>query len=374
MPEWEIRPLSDVVQLQRGHDLPSSDRRDGDVPIIGSFGITGFHDVARYRGPGVGIGRSGASIGKATYVADDYWPLNTCLFVSDFKRNDPRWVYRFLDRIDFQAFNSGSAQPSLNRNFLRMIPVAVPSLAEQQAIAEVLGALDDKIAANTAVAYKAEELASLVYDLVTASWPRVPLSELLDPVLGGTPSRSREDYWADGADLWISARDITSAPMHVLLDTAEKITESAITTTKAKPLPTGSVILTARGTVGEVARLVRPASFNQSCYGFRPERIPPSLLFFSILCATERAKAIAHGSVFDTITKSTFDDLSLAWDSESADHAESAIAPLLDAVTGAIEENRTLAATRDALLPQLMSGKLRVRNLDDLRSEENNHE
>ncbi len=241
---------------------------------------------------------------------------------------------------------------------------AHPSLPEQQAIAEVLGALDDKIAANTALAARAEELADLTYDSLARAWPRVPMSHVLEPVLGGTPARACAGYWDDGDQLWISARDITSAPSRVIVDTTEKITSVAVSETKARPLPVGSVILTARGTVGEVGRLARPASFNQSCYGFRPDALSPGLLYFSVLRATERAKAVAHGSVFDTITMATFDHLDLAWEPSRAADAESKIAPLLDAITAAVEENRTLAATRDALLPQLMSGKLRVRDAE----------
>ncbi|WP_286216527.1 restriction endonuclease subunit S [Demequina sediminis] len=252
---------------------------------------------------------------------------------------------------------------------LAKLNVPSPPLPEQQAIAEVLGALDDKIAANTALAATAERIASATYDAMTRTWPRVLMSTVLDPILGGTPARAREDYWAGGDQLWISARDITSAPSHVVVDTAEKITSAALAETKAKALPAGSVILTARGTVGEVGRLARPASFNQSCYGFRPDVLPPSLLYFAVLQATERAKAVAHGSVFDTITKATFDHLHLAWDEVQAPRAEVQIAPLLQVVATSIEENRTLAATRDALLPQLMSGKLRVRDAEAAASE-----
>lgn len=118
------------------------------MPILGSFGITGWHDSARYQGPGVTIGRSGASIGTATYTGFPYWPLNTALFVSNFKGNHPRWVYWLLHLIDFRGFNSGSAQPSLNRNYLKQIPVSLPPLNEQQRIAEVMGALDDLIDTN----------------------------------------------------------------------------------------------------------------------------------------------------------------------------------------------------------------------------------
>lgn len=123
MHDYETVVLSEVVTLQRGHDLPSQRRNLGSVPILGSFGVTGWHDTAKYSGPGVAIGRSGASIGVATFVEGPYWPLNTTLFVKDFKGNDPRWVYFLLDAIDFSSYNSGSAQPSLNRNYLADIQV-----------------------------------------------------------------------------------------------------------------------------------------------------------------------------------------------------------------------------------------------------------
>jgi type I restriction enzyme, S subunit len=110
MPDgWRAAQLADVVTLLRGFDLPAQARRAGRVPILGSFGITGSHNESRVRGPGVTIGRSGASIGVATYSAVDFWPLNTALYVKDFHDNDPFWVYWLLHSIDFTAYNSGSA-------------------------------------------------------------------------------------------------------------------------------------------------------------------------------------------------------------------------------------------------------------------------
>jgi len=301
------------------------------------------------------------------------WLCGTgCLRVRPGSAVDSQFLSYLLGTTDARDWLLGNAvvtnMLNLNTTILGRLPLAVPPLSEQRAIAEVLGALDDKIAVNTAIAERAEDLAALTYDSIVASWPRVAISSVLDPILGGTPTRAREEYWASGDQLWISARDITSAPSRVVYDTAEKITTTAIAGTKAKALPAGSVILTARGTVGEVGRLARSASFNQSCYGFRPDTIPPGLLYFAILRATGRAKAVAHGSVFDTITKTTFDHLDLAWDANRAAAAEGAIAPLLDVVSATIVENRNLAATRDALLPQLMSGKLRVHDAEEAAS------
>ena len=190
------------------------------------------------------------------------------------------------------------------------------------------------------------------------------MSEVLNPILGGTPPRSRTDFW-DGDQLWASAKDITGAEFGVVTNTDEKITDVAVADTKAKPLPKGSVILTARGTVGAVARLAAPASFNQSCYGFVPGDIPPGVLYFAIMRATLRAKEIAHGSVFDTITMKTFDHLGFpAFPSDAMFSTEAEIAPLLENVAAAVVENSCLTATRDALLPQLMSGKLRVKDAE----------
>jgi type I restriction enzyme S subunit len=143
--EWRDIAFGDFVALQRGHDLPDQERRPGTVPILGSFGVTGFHDTVKANGPGVTIGRSGASFGVAAYTDKDYWPLNTALYVTDFKGNDPKFVFYFFREFDFSGYNSGSAQPSLNRNNLYGIPIRVPSPHTQRQVAVFVSALDDRI-------------------------------------------------------------------------------------------------------------------------------------------------------------------------------------------------------------------------------------
>lgn len=145
---WTECALGDIVQFQRGHDLPDSLRTDGKVPVIGSAGITGYHNVAKAKGPGVTIGRSGASIGKAFYVSTDYWPHNAALYVKDFKGNSTKAVYYLLKLLDFAYLNSGSAQPSLNRNVLHNLMIKFPPLPIQRKIAAVLSAYDDLIENN----------------------------------------------------------------------------------------------------------------------------------------------------------------------------------------------------------------------------------
>jgi type I restriction enzyme S subunit len=146
--EWVERPLGDLIALQRGHDLPAGKRIPGAVPIMGSAGVTGYHDKATTAGPGVVIGRSGVgSMGVVSYIDRDYWALNTSLYVTDFRGNDVKFIYYLLSTINFRQFDTGSAQASLNRNLVYPHRVRVPSsVTEQKEIARTLSAIDDRIA------------------------------------------------------------------------------------------------------------------------------------------------------------------------------------------------------------------------------------
>ena len=115
--EWKHTTLGEVLTLQRGMDLPVQDRRAGKYPVVASTGVVGRHDTAPVKGPGVVIGRSG-SIGGGQYIQSDYWPLNTTLWVKDFKGNNPRYCYYLLKSLDFSTFNAGSGVPTLNRNHI----------------------------------------------------------------------------------------------------------------------------------------------------------------------------------------------------------------------------------------------------------------
>jgi type I restriction enzyme, S subunit len=143
--DWRDRTLGDFVRLQRGHDLTASEQRPGHIPVMGSAGPNGWHSEARAKGPGVVVGRSGASIGRVHFSPGDYWPHNTCLYVTDFLGNNPRFVYYLLQTLNLAGYNSGSAQPSLNRNYIYDMKLRVPARHEQDRIVEMLEAIDARI-------------------------------------------------------------------------------------------------------------------------------------------------------------------------------------------------------------------------------------
>jgi len=146
--EWKDCLLGDVIELKRGYDLPQKERLPGTVPLISSSGVTDTHATAMVKGPGVVTGRYG-TLGQVFYIEQDFWPLNTTLYVRNFKGNDPRFISYFLRNIDFLAYSDKAAVPGLNRNHLHKARVRIPAdVVEQRAIAHILGTLDDKIELN----------------------------------------------------------------------------------------------------------------------------------------------------------------------------------------------------------------------------------
>ncbi|MGH8511192.1 MAG: restriction endonuclease subunit S [Gammaproteobacteria bacterium] len=124
---WEVGPLDSVLVLQRGFDLPSNQRTSGAYPVLAACGPSGTHNEFMVRGPSVTTGRSGV-LGKVFYVHDDFWPLNTSLWVKEFRRSMPAYACHLLRGLDLGLFNAGSAVPTLNRNHVHNLPTLLPPM------------------------------------------------------------------------------------------------------------------------------------------------------------------------------------------------------------------------------------------------------
>ena len=122
---WKVGQLNDLFVLQRGFDLPANQRRSGPHPVMAASGQVGFHDEPMVKGPGVTTGRSGV-IGKVFLVLQDFWPLNTSLWVKEFLNSGPVHAYHILQDLDLSIFNAGSAVPTLNRNHIHSLVTVIP--------------------------------------------------------------------------------------------------------------------------------------------------------------------------------------------------------------------------------------------------------
>jgi type I restriction enzyme S subunit len=140
---WEDHTVGDIVTLQRGYDITKKDQRIGLIPVVSSGGASSFHDEAKVAGPGVVIGRKG-SIGNVHYVEEAFWPHDTTLYVKDFKGNNPRLVSYLMRDLKLAQLDTGSANPSLNRNLVHPIKVRWPKALNQSEIAQRLFAVEQQ--------------------------------------------------------------------------------------------------------------------------------------------------------------------------------------------------------------------------------------
>ena len=136
---WRVKQLKWTIMFQRGHDLPSHDRQDGEVPVVTSSGVTSTHSRAVAYAPGIVTGRYG-TIGQFYRISEDYWPLNTTLYSIDLRNNSPRFLIYMLRNLSslFIANAQKSAVPGVDRNDIHLIQTAIPRRPEQRAIADLL--------------------------------------------------------------------------------------------------------------------------------------------------------------------------------------------------------------------------------------------
>lgn len=154
--------FKDFIELKRGYDLPTKDRIEGNIPIISSSGVSGKHDIEKVKGPGVVTGRSGL-IGSVYYESKDFWPLNTTLYVKNFKGNNPKYVYYFLKTMNLKNFQTGSSVPTLNRNHLDNIEVTIHEKNKQVQQIKVLDNIDKKIENNQKIIANLEEFSQTIF-------------------------------------------------------------------------------------------------------------------------------------------------------------------------------------------------------------------
>ncbi|MGM7634470.1 restriction endonuclease subunit S [Bacillus sp. Hm123] len=154
--KWVKTTFIHLCVLQRGYDLPVQNRVGGSYPIVSAGGIIDHHNESKVKGPGVTTGRSG-TIGSVFYIEEDYWPLNTSLYVDYFNGNNPKYVYYYLLNFDFQSYSSSTAVPTLNRNNFFQVEVKIPPKDEQGIIVEMLDVFFDKEAKSFRLIKKLEE-------------------------------------------------------------------------------------------------------------------------------------------------------------------------------------------------------------------------
>ena len=350
-----MKRLSDVVSLQRGFDLPFHARRAGPFPVLTSGESAGFHDEGPIKGPGVVVGRA-TNLGRPKWSDGDFWPHNTTMYVKDFKGNVPRWVFHLFEVTDLAGYDSGSVQPMLNRNYISAVPVIVPPQPMQRAIAEVLGSLDDKIAANTALARTADDLASASFKAISRDAHPRPLSDVAEFINGKAFTKD-----ASGTGrVVIRIAELNSGIGSSTVRNDIVVSDDYL----ARP---GDLLFAWSGSL-TLHRWYRPeAIVNQHIFKVVPMDGFPLWLVKQLLAAKlDDFKAIAanKATTMGHIQRRHLDELVSVPDSRLVNDYDARMTGLWNTALSAEQENLKLAETRDALLPALMSGRLRVKDAE----------
>ena len=268
------------------------------------------------------------------------------------------------------AVQTGTAVPHISGTQIKDFTFLKPPLTEQRAIAAVLGSLDDKIELNRRMNETLEALAQSLFkswfvdatqSALPKGWREGSILEVAKLLSGGTPKTEREDYW-NGNILWASAKDVSQCGQTFLVTTERTITEKGLEESATQLIPAFCTVVVARGaTTGRMTMFGREMAMNQTCYALASTTGTPFALYCLFRHAIDALVQTAHGSVFDTITTSTFAASKVVLPPQQVfDVFEKTVSPIFARILSNIHESRTLAALRDALLPKLLSGELRV--------------
>lgn len=368
MSEWKEVRLGDFIVLQRGHDLPKSKMKNGKIPVAGSNGIIGYHNVSTTKGIGITIGRSG-NLGNAYLYKEDFWAHNTTLYVKDFKGNDEIFAYYFLKNIDFKSFNVGSAVPTLNRNHIHPISIKLPPLPEQQAIAEVLSSLDDKIDLLHRQNQTLEQMAGTLFrqwfvEEAQEDWEERPLSSIADILIGRTPPRKEKQWFSTNPkDIkWISIKDMGNSGVFVF-KTSEYLTQEAVKIFNIPIIPKNTVVLSFKMTLGRVNITTEDMLSNEAIAQFRIKKdsVITNEFLYLFLKSYPYQTLGSTSSIVTSINSKMINEIQTTIpDIEIIKKFSSVVVDNFEKIKYNQTQIQTLEKLRDTLLPKLMSGEIRV--------------
>jgi len=377
--------LGEILELQRGYDLPSSQMKKGDILVAGSNGVIGYHNEARSNHPCITVGRSG-SVGKVHYYEQATWAHNTALFVKDFKGNDPKYLYYFLKNLHLdKMFDKGSSVvPSLDRKVVHSLNVPCHKDIDcQKRIAAILSKIDRKIELNCAINQNLEAMAKQLYDYwfvqfdfpneegkpykssggnmvwneklkrnIPIGWNNGTLIDIANITMGQSPDGTSYNEIGEGVLFYQGSTDFGMRFPSV----------RQYTTAPSRFAKKGDILMSVRAPVGAVN-----IANNDCCIGrglsALNSKIGSTTHLYYILNDLRIAfdQRNAAGTTFGSITKEDLYNLPIVIPAKEVISAFDKIcSPMFDRQMLLGEEIDTLIKQRDELLPLLLNGQVLV--------------
>ncbi|WP_196234999.1 restriction endonuclease subunit S [Salinispora arenicola] len=388
-----------ALEIGDGYRAKNSELNGNGLPFMRAGNLTAsgwnWEDLERFRSDltsalapklshagDVVITTKGNSVGRSGYVNSKapqfvYSPHLSFWRAKQRDRLAPRFLRywamspEFLDQLKALGHGTDMA-PYLSLTDQRRLRVSLPRIEAQETIGELLGALDDKIAVNDRIAECSLTLADAHFNLAVEGVPIGP--ETFDSIAqvggGGTPSTKVPEYW-DGNITWTTPSDVTALGAPYLFDTSRRITSAGLENCASPLYPAGSIFMTSRATIGAFAIPQVPMAANQ---GFivvvTPDKELTTWLFHEMRDRVDEMRRLANGSTFLELSRKNFKAMGVRLSTSTAlkEFARKAI-PLHQLAAAVTAESATLIKLRDTLLPELMSGRLRVKDVEKVVEE-----
>jgi len=367
---WKKVRLGDVVKLNYGKSLTSTNRITGSIPVYSSAGITGFHNKALVESAGVIIGRKG-TVGTVYYSPVSFFCIDTAYYILPSEDYDLKYIFYRLSSLGLENLNEDSAVPGLNRDTAYNQLFLLPPLSEQRLIATILSYLDDKIALNTKINHHLEQMAQAIYAhaFPCSDSPTTPICSFID-VRDGThdsPKAVEQGFPLVTSKHLLSYGVDKVSPNRICKADFDKINERS-------KVDRYDILISMIGTIGLISLVIeRNICFAIKNVGLFKTSQAKDWVYF-VLCflrspetknhidmrlAGSTQKYISLGELRQLpVVIPTVDDLRIFNDS---------VRPLFEKIALHTEETARFVTLRDTLLPRLMSGELSVADIDTVK-------
>jgi type I restriction enzyme M protein len=254
---FELRDFDKVCTLEYGASLPKAKRIDGPYPVVGSNGVTGFHNEYFTEGPTIVVGRKG-SAGEVTWIEENCCPIDTTYYVklTSPDETELKYIYWILKTLNLPELKGGAGIPGLNRtDVYNAHKIPLPPLEMQKEIVAEIEGYQKVIDGARAVIDNYRP-----HIPIHPNWPMVELREVCELIGGSTPSKKNEDYWTNGTEKWISSKHIATQGK---VTGWELISKQAVKESSTHIAPSGCTIIITRVSVGKYAYADSNYAINQ---------------------------------------------------------------------------------------------------------------
>ena len=411
MKEWKTYKLSEIADIQTGpfgSQLHNNDYVDNGTPIVtvehlgnrkfSTQNLPCVSDADKARlskyilNEGDIVFSRVGSVDRCSYVSsdEDGWMFSgRCLRVRCNNMCNPLFLYYYFCKETIKQYIRsiavGATMPSINTKLLSDLPITLPSIDVQDKAVQILSRLDDKIELNRQINDNLEQQAQALYKSwfvdfepfceeefietslgsIPAGWKVGQLSDICEIVGGGTPSKSHPDYYCSRGIAWITPKDLSVSKSKFSSRGSEDITSDGYKNSSAKLMPRGTVLFSSRAPIGYISIATNEICTNQGFKSAVPGIAGTGYLYYFLQANTDKIESKASGSTFKEASGSLMKALEVIIPADGIlNQFEAELAPILTKQENIASEIQTLTTLRDTLLPKLMSGELKINELD----------